>query len=359
MKSEKVTMSKLFFKKKFGYVLVEVMFAIALLSMMFLMIYGAYSTIFKSIRFLKNTNDLHKARTISMYHIKNDLICMYLPFEFQYIKELAKKLTKKDDSKKEQIKKKEDEPEKYNKKIEEEFKYYMNFLPTLSIGTNEEITLTFYSTRLLLSDKNNKKLGKIIYKFTPIKNTPNKKEKLFSLSRKEIAIDEDEKNSKNYNLIDFVEAPEIIFLTTVPPKKEKKENANSTQEIKKENPNEESNKKNNEKENYFETFHEKMKYEELKKTEEINADDFLKKTNIPCIIKIQGIIHSSDRTKRLPFYFLLSIPNSEMFFYSICNPDEKKENNKVENKEEIPGEEQKDPNPQKNEIPEEEFNVEM
>jgi hypothetical protein len=346
-------MSNHFFKKKLGYVLVEVMFAMALLSVMFLMIYGAYSTIFKSIRFLKNTNDLHKSRMISMYHINNDLICMYLPFEFQYIKELSTKLSKNDSSSaKTQIK---EESEKDKKKTEEEFKYYMKFFPTLKIEKNEEIILTFYSTRLLLNDKNKKKFGKIIYKFTPLKNTINQKEKLFSLSRAEIPIDENENNYKNYNLIDLVEVPEIIFLVPIKPKKENEKNADSIQEMENFNQAEASNKKNNGKENCFEKFHEKMQYEELKKTEEINAEDFLKKTNTPCLIKIHGILHSADRTKKLPFSFLFSIPNSELLFYSMCNPDE----NKIEHEQEKTNFKKKDNNLQQNETSQqEEINAE-
>ena len=176
-----------------GIALIDVMLGFALASMLFIMLYQIYNSVFNSVLFLKNTTDLHTSKMTTFYHLYNDATMLITPTNYGTFFTIAKQLSP-EEEKKETEKQTKKLTDKEKKKLEKLFQEYADYIPIIKKDKNGSIHAQWITTNSLLSVNPYKRLSKITYSFVPI---PSKnEEKLFKLTRKEESIDV-KKNKKS------------------------------------------------------------------------------------------------------------------------------------------------------------------
>lgn len=313
-------MIRLFKHKKKGSLLIELLLGTSLASMMFLMLYQAYTSLNKSAQSIRNTSKMEVQKSIFAFHAQQDIMGMFFPQDTKILYTAVNKLTEKKENKKsvgksqdsqqsEEESSADEKKEKENKKQERIFNEYKKYFPILK-KTEKKITVSFVSTRQLLTKDNNQKESLITYSFehSPVQQSNSQ---VYCLKRYEekIGNEKTEKDKKKgYLLVEYVEDPSIHFIYGLI-----RENKEGPQEEK----NELSKEKKEEK-SVFDVWLENPNFEVCDSYAIEEPKDFLKKS-FPYCVMFQGVAISRDGKKKSPFSYVFSCASSEFSMYMNCN----------------------------------------
>jgi hypothetical protein len=352
----------LYFKHKIsGYLLIEIMFALFLVSTLFLMLYRTYSSTFRSVNFLKRTNDLHVERMVAMYHMQNDIMCMVIPSDILNAYVAANSLKPKDknnkgdDSQKVKLESSNKEKssgevkgnEKEEKKNKAILENYLKYLPKL-LKNDSEVILSFYTNRSLLTNKQSRKFSKLTYRIVRTQS-PSKDPiyKLMRMEEEDSGVKDDKKSGsekREYALIEYIKNPSFKFMIPIYNKeKDKKDGmqqkndggmfSRSNPNVPKLNADKEDGKVDGKKEEEsdLEKWHKDKKFEFVEMQDIKDAEQFLKKSTLPCFVVFEGDIVAFDDSKSLPFSFYYSVPSAEYAFALYMFYEKVLENQKNKN----------------------------
>jgi hypothetical protein len=313
-------MIPLFKHKKKGSLLIELLLGTSLASMMFLMLYQAYTSLNKSAQSIRNTSRMEVQKSIFAFHAQQDIMAMFFPQDTKILYTAINKLTEKKENKKSEAKSQDsqqseeenstnEKKEKENKKQEKIFNEYKKYFPVLK-KTEKKITASFVSTRQLLTKNNNQKECVVTYSFehNPIAGLNSQ---VYCLKRYEEKIDNqktDKDKKRGYSLIEYVEDPSIHFIYGIVGENKKDHEG----EINK--PSEEK----EEEKSIFDGWLKNPNFEVCDSYAIEEPKDFLKKSFPYCVI-FQGVAISRDGKKKSPFLYVFSSVSSQFSMYMNCN----------------------------------------
>ncbi len=315
------------FLKQRGSLLIDLLLGTSLASMMFLMLYQAYNSINKSTRAIKNTAIIESERSVFAHHMYQDVLSISFPVDIETFYTSINVLIKnekqhdavqKEDSSSTSDKK--DKEEKEKKRQEKIFNSFLHYIPRLEKKENN-ISLSFVSTRQLLSSQLHDKESLITYSFEKIKMLGNN-HSVFVLKRYEKLFNgKDKKQPHGYTLLSCVEDPDITLIRGVMPAKKQDESESQQKNKNEQNKEEQKGLKKEEKKTCFQEWKENPHFETVQELNSKTPEECIK-YSMPYAIVIQGLLLSQDGKKRIPFTYVFSVPIAEFQCSVNCDYEE-------------------------------------